>query len=184
MNCITKEIQTQIEIKRSKFIAYAIPFSAFKTKLESLRSEHPKANHIVWAYRTLNEFNQIIENSSDDGEPKGSAGVPVLKVLQGEELIESAIIVVRYFGGIKLGVGGMARAYMRAAKELLKQAKLEPFIKKESFRFEMPYNKQRRVEFILKELEIEPKREFGVEAISYAIEASQEKIKRIKELLL
>jgi len=76
-----------------------------------LKIEHPKARHIVYAYRELNEFNQIIENSSDDGEPKGSSGVPVLNVLRGEEFINVAILVVRYFGGIKLGIGGLVRAY-------------------------------------------------------------------------
>jgi len=68
-----------------------------------LRESHPKARHIVYAYRELNEFEQIVENSSDDGEPKGSSGVPVLNVLRGEDFINVAILVVRYFGGIKLG---------------------------------------------------------------------------------
>jgi len=184
MNCITKETQNQIEVKRSKFIAIAMPYLLFEKRLQEIQKEHPKANHIVWAYRKLNRYNQIVENSSDDGEPKGAAGVPLLKVMQGNNLINSAIVVVRYFGGIKLGVGGMARAYMSAAKSVLQSCELKPFIQEEQFKFSIPYNKQRNVEFIFKKLAITPKRLFLPERIEYEITASKEKIKRIKELLL
>jgi uncharacterized YigZ family protein len=115
---IKKEFNTQIEVKKSKFISFITPYNDFKNKLEYLKTEHPKARHIVWAYRYLNESNQIVENSTDDGEPKGVAGKPTLKVLSGNNMINCAIITIRYFGGIKLGMGGMVRAYSDSANEI------------------------------------------------------------------
>ncbi len=73
----------------------------------------------MYAIRYLNEYNQIVENSSDDGEPKGCAGVPALNILRGKDLINCAVLIVRYFGGIKLGTGGMARAYALSVKEVI-----------------------------------------------------------------
>lgn len=117
----------QNEIKKSKFIAYLCSFDEFENLKQNLAKEHKKAAHIVWAYRKFGEFNQIYENSSDDGEPKNSAGSPILDVLRGNELVNSAILVIRYFGGIKLGVGGLVRAYSGAANLVIKTAVLDKF---------------------------------------------------------
>ena len=84
--------------------------------------KHPKARHHVYAYRYLNEYEQIVENSSDDGEPKGTSGKPSLHVLAGHELINTAVIIVRYFGGIKLGTGGLVRAYSDAVNSVINNA--------------------------------------------------------------
>ena len=111
MKTIEKEISAAQEIKKSSFIAYLAPLASFETLRAQLRQQHPKARHIVWAYRTLNEPGQIVENSSDDGEPKSTAGAPCLNALRGAELINAAVLVVRYFGGIKLGTGGLVHAY-------------------------------------------------------------------------
>lgn len=68
----TKESSTQkIEVKKSNFISSLVPIGQFEEILQKLKMKHPKASHIVWAYRKLNEYDQIVENSSDDGEPKG-----------------------------------------------------------------------------------------------------------------
>ncbi|RDU65918.1 hypothetical protein CQA53_05485 [Helicobacter didelphidarum] len=82
--------------------------------LRVLRDEHKKACHFVEAFRILNQHGHIIEGSSDDGEPKGSSGVPMLEVLRGKEMVNILCICVRYFGGTKLGVGGLVRAYSQA----------------------------------------------------------------------
>ena len=82
------------EVNRSKFIAHLVPYQHFEAYLKEIRERYPKASHIVSAYRYLNEYEQVIEASSDDGEPKGCAGLPVLNVLRGEELINSAILIV------------------------------------------------------------------------------------------
>jgi len=120
-----KEITTKtLEVKQSKFIAFLMPYSQYDEVLERLKDEHPKARHFVVAYRYLNEFNQVVEHSSDDGEPKGTSGKPTLMVLQGAEIINSAIVTVRYFGGTKLGTGGLVRAYSDATNLVLEASEL------------------------------------------------------------
>lgn len=111
-----------LEVKQSKFIAHLVPFSLYEETLHSLRQSHPKARHFVTASRYLNDFKQILEHSSDDGEPKGTSGKPTLMVMQGSMLINSAIIIVRYFGGTKLGTGGLVRAYSDAANKVIESA--------------------------------------------------------------
>lgn len=74
---------------------------------ERLKAEHPKAAHVVWALRERNGYGQIVENQSDDGEPKGTSGQPSLNALRGAQLVNAGALIVRYFGGIKLGTGGL-----------------------------------------------------------------------------
>ncbi len=83
MKTIVRSSVHTYEIKKSKFIAYLVPIEEFDGLQEKLRIEHPKSRHVVYALRYLNEFDQIVENSSDDGEPKGSSGTPGLHVLRG-----------------------------------------------------------------------------------------------------
>ncbi len=87
MYFINKDYIQVLEEKKSKFIAYLTPYDNFDLLMEKIKNEHPKARHYVYAYRYLNEFDQIVENSSDDGEPKGTSGKPSLNVLAGNELI-------------------------------------------------------------------------------------------------
>ena len=112
LNC---EFRAELEVKKSKFIAVLCPFADFERALSNLKKDHPKAAHIAWAYRAIGDFRQIVENQSDDGEPKGSAGAPILDVMRGAQLVEAGVLVARYFGGVKLGVGGLVRAYGGAA---------------------------------------------------------------------
>ena len=172
---------TQIEVKKSKFLSFLVPIEQFNKMHQKLKKEHPKANHIVWAKRELNEFKQIVENSSDDGEPKGGAGVPTLNVLRGNELINCGILTVRYFGGIKLGVGGMARAYSEAANKVVKKAEILPYIELLNLTIEANYNEQRQIEYTLKELGIEHiKREFLNNKVLYHLKTTKENMNKLK----
>lgn len=122
MYFVDKHYTEVVEIKQSKFIAHLVPFLLYEKTLQILRQSHPKARHFVSASRYLNDFKQTIEHSSDDGEPKGTSGKPTLMVMQGSRLINSAIIIVRYFGGKKLGTGGLVRAYSDAANKVIESA--------------------------------------------------------------
>jgi len=184
MKTIKSPSAATIEVKKSKFHSFLVPFSSFEQTLSDLKKRHPKANHFVTAFRYLNEHNQIVEGSSDDGEPRGSSGRPTLKVLQGHDLINVGIITVRYFGGILLGVGGLVKAYSDAANEAIKHAKLIDYAPVFEYTFEVDYNKTREVEYLLKKLNAYVvDRGFGENGIRYIIRDSIEKIEKIKEIL-
>ncbi|MBD3791760.1 MAG: YigZ family protein [Campylobacterales bacterium] len=177
MQTLQNSAESLTEVNRSKFITYLVPIDAFEGLQERLKAENPKANHVVYALRYLNAYGQIVENSSDDGEPKGCAGVPALNVLRGEEMINCAVLIVRYFGGIKLGTGGMARAYAQAVKEVLKTADTLPYKNQVSYTFETSYSDVDRTLYRLKQLEIAKyDRKFGVDGVIWTIESDEEKI--------
>lgn len=179
MFLLKEKISTQIEVKKSKFIATLAPFKDFESLNKALRDEHPKAAHVVWAYRYLNEFGQIVENSSDDGEPKGSSAPALLAALRGAELVDTCALVVRYFGGIKLGIGGLVRAYGTSANEAIKSAKdmgvLEFFEKKESLKVFVPFALISRCEHFAKTQNINFSQEFSAAGcdFSFSINKSQ-----------
>ena len=179
MFLLKEKISTQIEVKKSKFIATLAPFKDFESLNKALRDEHPKAAHVVWAYRYLNEFGQIVENSSDDGEPKGSSAPALLSALRGAELVDTCALVVRYFGGIKLGIGGLVRAYGASVNEAIKSAKdmgvLEFFEKKESLKVFVPFALISRCEHFAKTKNINFSQEFNVAGcdFSFSINGSQ-----------
>lgn len=119
------------EIKRSRFLTWIQPVSSVDEMqhcLQRLSSQHPDARHICWAY-ILGAPNASLQKAHDDGEPAGTAGKPILNVLQHSDCGDIAAIVVRYFGGIKLGAGGLVRAYSSSASGALK---MTPLIKKEA----------------------------------------------------
>lgn len=136
-----------LEVKQSKFIAYLVPYSDFQETLSSLKEEHTKARHFVVASRHLNEFNQVVEYSSDDGEPKGTSGKPSLFVLQGSDMINSAVIIVRYFGGTKLGTGGLVRAYSDAVNLVLNKAEIFEYKQEVEVEIHLEYSNIRMVEY-------------------------------------
>ena len=179
MFLLKEKISTQIEVKKSKFIATLAPFKDFESLNKALRDEHPKAAHVVWAYRYLNEFGQIVENSSDDGEPKGSSAPALLAALRGAELVDTCALVVRYFGGIKLGIGGLVRAYGASTNEAIKSAKdmgvLEFFEKKESLKVFVPFALISRCEHFAKTQNINFSQEFSAAGcdFSFSINKSQ-----------
>jgi len=180
---IEERFETSTEVKRSKFLAYLVPIVDYKGLQDRLKSEHPKANHVIYALRTLNEYDQIIENSTDDNEPKGCAGVPTLNVLRGENLINCAVLIVRYFGGIKLGTGGMARAYALATKNVIKTARLITYEKMCDFRFDTSYSDVEKTLYLLRQIGIvHYEREFGMESVTWDVHASEAQLERLKSM--
>lgn len=140
----------------------------------TLKMEHPKAAHIVWAKRYFNEFRQIVENNSDDGEPKGTSGPPVLNVMRGVELVEVGLLIVRYFGGIKLGTGGLVRAYGSSAKEVIASASLVPFVFKEIFTCKTIYSLIPRFEhYVLHQHLLVMERLFESDGVVWKFELSE-----------
>ena len=124
MNGLSREAEISLEIKRSKFIGRSFirtsPAAALEA-VQTLRQAHRDATHHCWAYRTGLKGEQARYN--DDGEPQGTAGPPILQVLERREVTNALIVVTRYYGGIKLGTGGLAHAYGEAAKLVLDESK-------------------------------------------------------------
>lgn len=111
-------------VEKSRFIGYAKPAKSEEEAREfiaEIKEKHKDATHNVWAY-TIG-MNMNIQRFSDDGEPSGTAGIPVLEVIKKEDLRDVVVVVTRYFGGVKLGAGGLVRAYTKGAKIGLDSAK-------------------------------------------------------------
>ena len=183
MKFVQKEFSCTFEEKKSKFIAFLMPYSMFDDVMKKVKAEHPKARHYVYAYRYLNEFDQIVENSSDDGEPKGTSGKPSLAVLAGSELINTAVIIVRYFGGIKLGTGGLVRAYGDSVNEVIKIAEFKEYQKLITKTLVCDYAELSQLEYLLNQEDINIKsKEFSTQ-INLLIELTQEQFNHLNTLL-
>lgn len=177
------------EIKGSKFLCFFEPLSInenVRTRQEELRAEHFKCVHVVYASRVLNEFGQIVENQSDDGEPKGSSGAPALNVLRGANIVNAVCYVVRYFGGTLLGVGGLVRAYSNAVNLGINKAYeldlLIDYVKKESFFLDLEYSQVNKISYILDKLEIKYNKEFGIN-VRFILELSESEKENLEKEL-
>ncbi len=140
--------EAEITEKKSKFIAAVKPVSTEDEAREfilSIKKKHYNAAHNVFAYR-IGGKNEI-EKQSDDGEPSGTAGLPVLDVLRGEDLKNAVIVVTRYFGGTLLGTGGLVRAYGKSAKEGVLSAKIIEKILYKYIYITVDYNTSGKIQY-------------------------------------
>jgi uncharacterized YigZ family protein len=130
--------QTQIHTFKelqSKFISIIRPFdevSNFKSWLGEIRKEYYDASHVCWGYR-IQDHVQLEENSSDAGEPSGTAGLPILNAMKRHKLVNCGVLVIRYFGGTKLGKRGLIDAYSKSANEVIKTITCTPWEKMDQF---------------------------------------------------
>lgn len=132
--------QKELEIKKSIFLATLIPVKneeEVQEAIAKMKKEKRDATHNCSAYRIGTE--RIYEKSSDDGEPQGTAGHPMLHVLQMNELTNTLAIVTRWFGGIKLGAGGLTRAYTQSLADAVKEADLVRYTPHEKYTVSFPY---------------------------------------------
>ena len=179
MQFIESEYTDTLEIKKSKFITYITSYDKFDDMMKRLKEEHPKARHFVYAYRYLNNFDQIVENSSDDGEPKGTSGKPTLSVLSGSSLINTAVIVVRYFGGTRLGTGGLVKAYSDAVNLVLKKSILKDYVKLEYKKLFIDYSQLSQIEYLISSVDVKIIDKTFSEKICLKLEASREEYDKL-----
>ena len=148
--------------KKSRFISYVQPVYSEEEALQflnSIRKKHYDASHNCYAYILGESMN--IQRSSDDGEPSGTAGVPILEVIKKENITNSIVIVTRYFGGILLGVGGLIRAYTEGAVRGIKAAgtvRVQPFA---VYQLKMDYGFLSKLQYEI------PKKNYIIESIEY-----------------
>ena len=137
----------EIIIEKSTFIGYAKPIKTEEEAVEfvnEIKKKHKDATHNVWAYTVGPTMN--IQRYSDDGEPQGTAGIPTLEVIKKEDLRDVVVVVTRYFGGIKLGAGGLVRAYTKGAKVGLEAAKIIEKVKYKEVKIKVDYNQLGKIQ--------------------------------------
>lgn len=142
-------------IKKSRFIGLIMPCQSEQESLQWLRQlhqQHPNASHIVYAYR-IQSADGLICRFHDAGEPSGTAGKPIFQHLEGKQLINLCLAVIRYFGGVKLGAGGLTRAYSNTAKYVIEGAQLIDYIEFTELSIELAYAQLQGLEYQLKKLE-------------------------------
>lgn len=142
-------LEHHIIIQKSEFICYlkrCDDLEEYRSFLLTIRKKHHDASHVASAY-----IAKDIRRSSDDGEPSGTAGIPILTVLEKNGMMNTAALVVRYFGGIKLGAGGLIRAYGGAVSEGLKKASLYEEAELQVYKIAIPYSLNERLEYYLKQ---------------------------------
>ncbi len=146
MKTIKNNISNEIVIKNSRFIAliYKINTLDITTYLEEAKNNYPKATHYCYGY-IYNEYKKY----SDDGEPGGTAGAPIMNVLEKENLNNILVIIVRYFGGVKLGAGGLVRAYTKATTEALKLAEYQELTKGYKVEISFDYSDEKQINYLL-----------------------------------
>lgn len=152
MFTIDKDVINEIIINKSKFITYIFKVTDAKKVadiLKKLKKEHKDATHYCYAYIIGN-----IKRFNDDGEPRSTAGMPILNVLENNKLDNVLAVVVRYFGGIKLGAGGLIRAYSNSISEALNKINIIPIKNIYTRKIEFKYEDINNVNYILKDYKI------------------------------
>lgn len=135
--------QAEQTIQKSRFIAFA---KACETErdvaifLRQCASQHPTAHHLAYAYR-IKTAEGVVPRFSDAGEPSGTAGKPILQILDGQNIINIGVAVIRYYGGINLGTGGLVKAYGGTAKLAIEASALAPFVEMQSLRITTNYKR-------------------------------------------
>ncbi len=123
------------KVKRSEFIGFSKPIKNVQdinSFVKTLKSKHPASRHICWAYRLCSN-DEIIENSTDAGEPSGSAGLPILNTIKHHNIVNCGIFVVRFFGGVKLGKQGLINAYKTTAELVIAKSVLYKWVPKSQY---------------------------------------------------
>ncbi len=173
MYSIMDKLSFTTEIQKSKFICYLINLESIDNidiYLNKIKKDYNGANHYCYAYIYENK-----KKCSDDGEPSGTAGMPILNVLENNNLSNILCVVIRYFGGIKLGAGGLVRAYTQSVTNTLEHAELVEIKKGQLIEISFPYNLDKKINYLLKGFNILEKK--YEENIKYKLKLSNNDLK-------
>ena len=175
MYTISKNTKGETIIKNSRFITLLFKIKSkddVSKILDKIKKEYPKATHYCYAYVVDSS-----KKSSDDGEPGGTAGMPILNVLEKENITNVLAIVVRYFGGIKLGAGGLVRAYSKSVKDALGLVDINKLQSGKLIELTFDYDVQDKINYILKDEEIVSKN-FDIK-ITYIVKIKDEILNKL-----
>lgn len=179
MKTIEKKVENEIIINKSRFITVIYPVNSIdeiNNYLNNIKNEYKGATHYCYAYILDN-----ISRCSDDGEPSKTAGYPMLNVITNQNINNILVIVIRYFGGIKLGAGGLVRAYSNSVSECLKKAEIITLNEGIEFSIEFNYDEIKKVDYLLNNYEIINK-EYN-EFIKYTIVVKKEEFEELEKSL-
>lgn len=181
---IKNDVITEIEIDKSKFICTLVHVNSNESALESLnnlRKQYSDATHNCYAY-VIN--NGSIQRCSDDGEPAKTAGYPILQALLKNDLDNVLCVVTRYFGGIKLGAGGLVRAYSASAMESINNAEIIEFFKSSIFEITFDFSAITPIDKLLSNYDLEIVNKEYLEKVTYLINVKDKDIEAIKSALI
>lgn len=178
MKTIKENIENEIIINKSRFITLLIKINnpdEIEKNLKEIKKKYKDATHYCYAYIIGNK-----EKCSDNGEPSGTAGMPILNVLKQNDLTNILCVVIRYFGGIKLGAGGLIRAYSTSASEALNKTNIVNLIKGYKIVIEFNYDNIKQINYLLKDIQI--KKEYG-NTITYTFNIKEDSLNKIENEL-
>ena len=173
-----------ITIDGSRFIVDVMPVSSAADALksvDSIRKEWPDASHHCWAYRL---HSSLQTRSSDDGEPGGSAGRPILAQIEGHDLFDVVVVVTRYFGGTKLGVGGLIRAYGGSTGKALEQVEVKTVWETQPLDIIFSYDQTKSVEIVLRAYALMPTQTVFEEQVRMRLDVPDEKLGALRNALV
>lgn len=183
---ITKPAQSLIKIKGSRFLGYAAPAAdanAAQEIIAQISKKYYDASHNCYAYRTgIGKETKFRYN--DDGEPSGTAGLPIYQAIEGRELTNIVVIVTRYFGGTKLGKGGLVRAYRDATIETLAQARIVTKIIETEFRINFSYPRTGEIMHLLESMQARITNSDYTTDVTLDISIRQSQASRLKSQLI
>ena len=169
-----------IKERKSKFLGYAYPVgdeSEIEARLRDLRTAHPKANHVCYAWRL--ETQPVSWRAHDDGEPNNSAGMPIYGQIQACDLTDVLVAVVRYFGGTKLGVGGLISAYKNCAQQTLDKASIRTVVPMRSLEIAFSYAHMHSAMRIIKRNGLEISRQKNGQTVRCTLEVPVSRFQKI-----
>ena len=178
MKTVKENIENEIIINKSRFITLLIKINnldEIEKNLKEIKKKYKDATHYCYAYIIGNK-----EKCSDNGEPSGTAGMPILNVLKQNDLTNILCVVIRYFGGIKLGAGGLIRAYSTSASEALNKTNIVNLIKGYKIVIKFNYDNIKQINYLLKDIQI--KKEYG-NTITYTFNIKEDSLNKIENEL-
>ena len=178
MKTVKENIENEIIINKSRFITLLIKINnpdEIEKNLKEIKKKYKDATHYCYAYIIGNK-----EKCSDNGEPSGTAGMPILNVLKQNDLTNILCIVIRYFGGIKLGAGGLIRAYSTSASEALNKAIITNLVNGYNITIEFSYDNLKQIDYLLKNIDI--KKDYQTN-ITYNFNITETKFNQIENEL-
>lgn len=184
MKSIKKAVRIEFEERKSKFIGYAKPISTKEEAedfISMIREMHPDATHNCTVYRVIDNGQEYFK-ADDDGEPSGTAGKPMGEILTYMEVNNVVVVATRYFGGIKLGAGGLVRNYAKTAKLAVLEGEIVEFIERVECLLDFSYEKINEVETLLINGNEELLNKNFNERVTYRVKVSDETLEKLKDL--